>query len=151
MALTIGESHAVFDLLGFLLAAPGPTGPVPSGRALEAAVLLAGKARKTLAAGLPEEKVRDLWPLLEQHLSTDPQPDEAACHLCGCTSEAAGEAVHVELAAPRALAEQWVDGIRSLIGDHARVRLVAGLPFGPRYQVVISRIDADTDDLGEDL
>ncbi|MFC6081059.1 hypothetical protein [Sphaerisporangium aureirubrum] len=88
MTFTNEESQSVFDLLGYVLGEPNLAGPIPSAVARDAAVLLGGKAYNKMSAGIPEDRIRGLWPGLERALG---DPDVTRCRICGCTENAACE------------------------------------------------------------
>jgi hypothetical protein len=59
MALNIGESQAVYDLVRYLLSG---TDAVPEDRARAAAETLIDRAHKTLGAGFTADQLVEWWP-----------------------------------------------------------------------------------------
>lgn len=69
--MNIGEADAVNHLLRYVMDRPGLDGTPPtSGGAREAAILLAGKARKALGAGVTPDEVRKHWRDLPRRTET---------------------------------------------------------------------------------
>ena len=122
MAFTVTESHAVNTLLVWLLGDPGRPAwrpPVPPGEAMEAAELLAGRAYKTLSAGIDPARVRKLWfgragsakvmNTIKQEMTPERQQmvDERVCRVLLSLPERPAESAGEEALIDAYMADEW--------------------------------------------
>lgn len=74
--MNVGEATAVNTVLRYLLDLPQPMGSVPAAADVRsAAIRLAERANKTLAAGLGSEDVAQAWPVPMMHACDGTAPE----------------------------------------------------------------------------
>ncbi|MFI9591222.1 hypothetical protein [Nonomuraea sp. NPDC052265] len=109
MTLTVQDSKHVHDVFGFLLGIPSASGkPHESARALEGALHLAGKAYKTMGAGILPGEIQDRWPRIEEYVRLRGEGHDPVW------------AVHY-VALHKAAAAQGGEGWKQIVRDAAQV------------------------------